>query len=77
MVIFDKTSESVSMLYTNPKLDKSDDVLTMMGYKAGPKPAAGTGAKPAGGTPANTTGGNKPVDNKFGQDAKEPIEPKK
>ncbi len=77
MVIFDKTSESVSMLYTNPKLDKSDDVLTMMGYKPGPKPAAGTGAKPTGATPANSTGGNKPVDNKFGQDGKDPVEPKK
>lgn len=33
-VIFDKSSD-LSMLYTNPKYDKSDDVLTAMGYKAG------------------------------------------
>lgn len=35
-VIFDKSGDLV-MLYTNPKYDKSDDVLTTMGYKAGTK----------------------------------------
>lgn len=35
-VIFDKSSDLI-MLYTNPKYDKSDDVLTALGYKAGNK----------------------------------------
>ena len=35
-VIFDKSSELI-MLYTNPKYDKSDDILNAMGYKAGAK----------------------------------------
>ena len=35
-VIFDKSSD-LTMLYTNPKYDKSDEVLTSMGYKAGAK----------------------------------------
>lgn len=35
-VIFDKSGDLV-MLYTNPKYDKSDDVLAAMGYKAGNK----------------------------------------
>ncbi len=36
-VIFDKSSDHLSMLYTNPKYDKSDDILLSMGYKAGAK----------------------------------------
>jgi outer membrane protein len=39
-IMFDKSSE-LTMLYTSSKLDKSDDVLTQMGYKAG----GGTGTK--------------------------------
>ena len=35
-VIFDKSSDLI-MLYSNPKYDKSDDVLAAMGYKAGAK----------------------------------------
>lgn len=58
-VIFDKSGDLV-MLYTNPKYDKSDEVLAAMGYKAGNKGGAdsgsgsGAGSKPAGGgsTPA-------------------------
>ena len=34
--IFDKSSD-LTMLYTNPKYDKSDEVLISMGYKAGAK----------------------------------------
>ena len=30
-VIFDKSSELI-MLYSNPNLDKSDDILKMLGY---------------------------------------------
>lgn len=33
-IIFDK-SGSLTMLYTNPKLNKSDDVLKKLGYKPG------------------------------------------
>lgn len=35
-VIFDKSSE-LTMLYTNPKYDKSEEVLESMGYKGGTK----------------------------------------
>lgn len=35
-VIFDKSS-GASLLYTNPKFDKSDDILLAMGYKKGSK----------------------------------------
>jgi|688.fasta_scaffold00329_61 outer membrane protein len=35
-VIFDKSS-GASLLYTNPKFDKSDEVLLAMGYKKGSK----------------------------------------
>lgn len=35
-VIFDKSSDLI-MLYTNPKYDKSDDILAALGYKAGNK----------------------------------------
>ncbi len=45
-VIFDKSSELI-MLYTNPKYDKSDEILLMMGYKAGNKGSGGSA--PAGG----------------------------
>lgn len=40
-VIFDKSS-NLTMLYTNPKYDKSDEVLTAMGYKAGSKGGSDT-----------------------------------
>jgi outer membrane protein len=62
-VIFDKSSDLI-MLYTNPKYDKSDEVLTAMGYKAGTKtntsggeskPGSGGGSSPSG----NTGGGDK------------------
>ncbi|MFM9008987.1 MAG: OmpH family outer membrane protein [Bacteroidota bacterium] len=49
-VIFDKSGDLV-MLYTNPKYDKSDDILSAMGYKAGNKnqaPDATGGAKQGG-----------------------------
>ncbi len=39
-VIFDKSSDLI-MLYTNPKYDKSDDILNAMGYKAGAKNTGG------------------------------------
>lgn len=36
-IIFDKASPGLTMVYTNPKYDKSDDVLRRMGYKPGDK----------------------------------------
>jgi outer membrane protein len=55
-VIFDKSSDLI-MLYTNPKYDKSDDVLTALGYK--PQAKAGSAAgKTGGSTGGNTTGGS-------------------
>ena len=33
-IIFDKSSDSLTMLYANAKYDKSEDVLQAMGYKA-------------------------------------------
>jgi len=35
-VIFDKSSDLI-MLYANPKYDKSDEILTSLGYKSGTK----------------------------------------
>lgn len=56
-VIFDKSSDLV-MLYTNPKYDKSDEILTAMGYKAGTKgSSSGGGSDTKGGAPA---GGSTP-----------------
>jgi len=56
-VIFDKSGDLV-MLYTNPKYDKSDDVLEAMGYKAGNKGGdGGAASKPSGGSPSTPSGG--------------------
>ncbi|MFM2136326.1 MAG: hypothetical protein RL021_1726 [Bacteroidota bacterium] len=48
-VIFDKSGDLI-MLYTNPKYDKSDDILTALGYK--PSKKDGTGGSKTGGNPA-------------------------
>jgi len=58
-VVFDKSSD-LAMLYTNPKYDKSDDILLALGYKPGKKettsPDGGTKTTPK--TPVKiTTGG--------------------
>ncbi len=50
-IIFDKSSD-LTMLYASSKLDKSDDVLTQLGYKGG------SGTK-TGGTSGGTTSPNK------------------
>lgn len=60
-VIFDKSSDLI-MLYSNPKYDKSDDILTAMGYKAGTKAQGsdsktGTGSAPSSGSTDNKGGG--------------------
>jgi outer membrane protein len=51
-VIFDKSSDLI-MLYTNPKYDKSDDILLSMGYKAGTK--SGTDSKTGSGSSSSGT----------------------
>lgn len=43
-VIFDKSSDLI-MLYTNPKYDKSDDILTALGYKPGKKDTGAAGTR--------------------------------
>ena len=59
-VIFDKSSD-LSMLYSNPKYDKSDDILVGMGYKKGNRGAAqGAGAKTGGTSDAPTPAGDAP-----------------
>ena len=66
-VIFDKSSDLI-MLYTNPKYDKSDEVLLAMGYKPAAKTTdskAGTGTAPGTGAGAGDKGSSpKPTDNK-------------
>ena len=54
-VIFDKSGD-LTMLYTNPKYDKSDEVLASMGYKAGSK-SGGTGDSKSGSDSKSTQGG--------------------
>jgi outer membrane protein len=58
-VIFDKSSDLI-MLYTNPKYDKSDEILTALGYKPAAKAGTGTGtgSKSSSGTGGGTTGGD-------------------
>ena len=51
-VIFDKSGD-LTMLYTNPKYDKSDEVLASMGYKAGSK----SGGASSGSDSKSTQGG--------------------
>jgi len=68
-VIFDKSTDHLTMLYTNSKYDKSDDILLSMGYKAGTKTSsggagAGSGTKSGGSdtkgdsAPRSEPGGN-------------------
>jgi outer membrane protein len=56
-VIFDKSSDLI-MLYTNPKYDKSDDILIKMGYKAKGS-ASGSGTKSSTGAGSKEGSGNK------------------
>src|SRR6185436_1520095 len=46
-VIFDKSSELI-MLYTNPKYDKSDEILLNLGYKPAAKAGTGSGKTSSG-----------------------------
>jgi outer membrane protein len=55
-VIFDKSSDLI-MLYTNPKYDKSDDILTALGYKPQAKSGTGSGKTTGGTTGGGTSGG--------------------
>jgi outer membrane protein len=45
-IVFDKASD-ITMLYTNPKYDKSDEVLEILGWKKGG--SGGGGSKPGSG----------------------------
>lgn len=58
-VIFDKSSDLI-MLYTNPKYDKSDDILLALGYK----PAAKTTGTTPKTTPTTPSTGEKSDPNK-------------
>lgn len=63
-VIFDKSSEHLTMLYTNPKYDKSDDILLSMGYKAGTKTGGGAIDLHGGaGDSKSNSGGSEPKSN--------------
>ena len=57
-VIFDKSSDLV-MLYTNPKYDKSDDILLALGYKPGKKDGGGGGGDKGGS--GKSSSGDKPT----------------
>lgn len=64
-VIFDKSSDLV-MLYTNPKYDKSDDILLALGYKPGKKEGGnekGGSSSPTGDKPPVKGNSTEPVDN--------------
>jgi len=54
-IIFDKSSD-LTILFANAKYDKSDDVLSALGYKPGSKSGAGE-------TKTGTGGGNNPPQN--------------
>ena len=54
-VIFDKSSDLI-MLYSNPKYDKSDDILKALGYNVQKKESGG---KSSGGSGSEKSGGEK------------------
>jgi hypothetical protein len=54
-VIFDKSGDLI-MLYSNPKYDKSDDILAAMGYKSGTK----SGGDSKGSGPSKSSSGEAP-----------------
>lgn len=64
-VIFDKSSELI-MLYTNPKYDKSDEILLALGYKPASK-STGKGV----------TSGDTKTDQKTPESKSEEVSPKK
>ena len=71
-IVFDKSSDLI-MLYTNPKYDKSDEILLAMGYKAGikddakgtgPNGTKGSGQGQNGSKPSGQGPGQNPTQNK-------------
>jgi outer membrane protein len=58
-VVFDKSS-GLTMLYANPKYDKSDEILLNLGYKAG-KSSSGDSKSPSSNSPSQN---NSPAPNK-------------
>src|SRR5205085_7009188 len=75
-VIFDKSSDLI-MLYANPKYDKSDDILTAMGFKPAGKTSTAPGSKGTA-TPKGTEDGkvNDPKSGDVKQDKKTIEDPK-
>ena len=72
MVVFDKAG-SLSMVYTNPKFDVSEDILNKMGYTPASKPEPP--AKSQGGGKGNI--GNKDSGNEIGNDKQDGRMPQK
>ena len=75
-VIFDKSSD-LTMLYTNPKYDKSDEILNAMGYKAkvtegGGKSGGAAGSSGSGGS-TGTKDSGKSMDSPSRSDEAQPI----
>lgn len=62
-IIFDKSSD-LTILYSNPKYDKSDDVLTAMGFKPGSKSAADPKSSSGSGSQPPKSGDNQQQDRK-------------
>jgi len=60
-VIFDKSSELI-MLYTNPKYDKSDEILLNLGYKPAAKAGTGSGKTSSGSGTGSGSENSHPTD---------------
>ena len=75
-VVFDKSSDLI-MLYSNPRFDKSDDILNALGYKVGDKESGDskTGGSSSGGS-APKTGTQQPVRESPARDDNMQINPK-
>ena len=75
-VIFDKSSD-LTMLYTNPKYDKSDEILNTMGYKAkvteGGGKSGGAAGSSGSGSSTGTKDSGKSMDSPSRSDEAQPI----
>ena len=75
-VVFDKSSDLI-MLYSNPKYDKSDDILNALGYKTGDKETGGgSSGKPSGTSGGSTTPKSTPPPNKDSSPTDQDVRPK-
>lgn len=73
-VVFDKSSDLI-MLYSNPKYDKSDDILNAMGYKVGDKDTGSGGSAPKSGS-SPSGGGTTPKTTSPGKEDNSNVRPK-